>query len=373
MKLVTFSLVPAALAWESREALGKLLNELRQGQSMLQDVALTDDGATLGIATETMDKLTKALEAYPVAEKEQVTHIPRLGSRLVVWGEGLHLKGLSLVLDFLKQHDIPVNGIRKIDALEDADALGAVVVDLANAEYPDRATLATVGQSLGLDLNLLSQSAPVIDQPGLLLMDMDSTAIQIECIDEIAKLAGVGEQVAEVTELAMQGKLDFAESLRGRVATLEGSSESILADVAGSIPLTPGLEPLLKVLKDKGWKAAIVSGGFTYFTGKLERELGLDFTRANNLEIVDGTLTGKVQGDIVDAKVKAVTLNELQAKFGIADSQTVAAGDGANDLLMMDEAAMGVAFYAKPVVQAKAATGINYGGLEGVYYLLASD
>ncbi|RCU45344.1 phosphoserine phosphatase SerB [Corallincola luteus] len=204
-------------------------------------------------------------------------------------------------------------------------------------------------------------------------MDMDSTAIQIECIDEIAKLAGVGEQVAEVTELAMQGKLDFAESLRGRVATLKGANESILAEVAGAIPLTPGLEALLAVLKQHHWKVAIVSGGFTYFTSKLEQDLGLDFTRANTLEIIDGVLTGSVQGDIVDAAVKATTLNELRDEYGFTHRQTVAAGDGANDLLMMAEARMGVAFHAKPVVQAQAATGISLGGLEGIYYLLASD
>jgi phosphoserine phosphatase len=171
----------------------------------------------------------------------------------------------------------------------------------------------------------------------------------------------------------MQGKLDFAESLRGRVATLKGASDSILAKVAESIPLTAGLEAVISVLKQHQWRVAIVSGGFTYFTGKLERELGLDFTRANTLEIIDGQLTGSVIGDIVDAKVKAQTLNQLRDEYGLSQRQTVAAGDGANDLLMMAEAALGVAFCAKPVVQAQASTGINYAGLEGIYYLLASD
>ena len=214
------------------------------------------------------------------------------------------------------------------------------------------------------------EEAPSLASPGLLVMDMDSTTIEIECIDEIAKLAGVGEQVAAVTEEAMQGKLDFAESLNQRVATLEDAPESILADVAKDIPLMPGLITLIDALKAHSWRIAIASGGFTYFADHLKNTLQLDAARANTLEIVDGKLTGKVLGGIVDAQVKADVLQELAQEFNIAPTQTVAMGDGANDLVMMAAAHLGVAYKAKPLVLAKADSSISHSGLDCMLHWL---
>ncbi|TLU61705.1 phosphoserine phosphatase SerB [Thalassotalea litorea] len=214
-----------------------------------------------------------------------------------------------------------------------------------------------------LELALIEQ-APSLATPGLLVMDMDSTTIEIECIDEIAKLAGVGEEVAEVTERAMQGELDFAASLKQRVATLSGSSESILSEVASQLPLMPGLRPLLDLLKSHQWRIAVASGGFTYFTDYLQKELELDATQANVLEIVDGKLTGHVLGDITDAQVKADTLGRLATEFSIPTAQTVAMGDGANDLQMLAAAELGVAYKAKPVVLQQADCAINFSGLD---------
>ena len=230
--------------------------------------------------------------------------------------------------------------------------------------------LQQLAELLEADLNLITM-VPQLAQPGLLLMDMDSTAIQIECIDEIAKLAGVGEQVAAVTELAMQGKLDFSESLRGRVATLKDHSVTILEQVAAAIPITPGLPQLIAALHRRGWQVGIVSGGFTFFTERLKPLLGLDFTHANTLGIEGGRLSGIVIGEIVDAAVKARTLREWADSLGLEMRQTVAAGDGANDLKMLAAAGLGVAFHAKPVVRAQAAAAINSGGIEAIYYLLA--
>ena len=210
----------------------------------------------------------------------------------------------------------------------------------------------------------LVADAPSLKQPGLLVMDMDSTTIEIECIDEIAKLAGVGEQVAEVTELAMLGKLDFSQSLYQRVATLKDAPESILANVAKDMPLMAGLEALIEKLKAHNWKVAIASGGFTYFADHLKDMLSLDAAYANKLEIVDEKLTGKVLGDVVDANVKAQVLTKLQEEYQIADTQTVAMGDGANDLVMMAEAHLGVAYKAKPLVLAKADSSISHSGLD---------
>ena len=214
-------------------------------------------------------------------------------------------------------------------------------------------------------------NAPRLDKPGLLVMDMDSTTIEIECIDEIAVLAGVGEQVAEVTELAMQGKLDFSQSLHQRVGTLENSPESILADVAKNIPLMPGLETLITELKTHDWRIAIASGGFTYFADHLQELLKLDAVFANVLEIKDGILTGKVLGDVVDAQVKADCLAKLTEEYEIPHKQTIAMGDGANDLVMMEAAHLGVAFHAKPIVLKQADTTINHSGLDCLLHWLA--
>ena len=217
----------------------------------------------------------------------------------------------------------------------------------------------------------LIENAPKLSQAGVLVMDMDSTTIEIECIDEIAILAGVGEQVAAVTEQAMLGQLDFAESLHQRVATLEGSSENILAAVAKDIPLMDGLETLVAALKAHGWKIAIASGGFTYFADHLKELLALDAAHANTLEIINGKLTGKVLGAVVDAQAKADCLIYLQNKYNLPKEQTVAMGDGANDLVMMAAAHLGVAFHAKPLVLAKADSAINASGLDCLIHWLA--
>ncbi len=213
-------------------------------------------------------------------------------------------------------------------------------------------------------------NAPELAIPGLLVMDMDSTTIEIECIDEIAKLAGVGEQVSAVTERAMQGELDFAESLRERVGTLKGAPESILAQVADNLPLMPGLEVLIKELHKYQWKVAVASGGFTYFTEILKKQLNLDATQANVLEICNGRLTGKVVGDITDAQVKADTLLRLASEFNTAKGQTIAIGDGANDLAMLAVASLGVAYKAKPLVLQQAQTSINFSGLDCLLHWL---
>ena len=215
--------------------------------------------------------------------------------------------------------------------------------------------------------------APVLlKQPGVLVMDMDSTAIQIECIDEIAKLAGVGEQVAAVTARAMNGELDFAQSLRQRVATLKDAPESILKQVLDAVPLMPGLEALVAFLQQHQWQVVIASGGFTYFTEALKQRLQLTATFANQLEIIDGKLTGQVLGAVVDAQTKADVVQKIASQYQIPSSQTVAIGDGANDLPMLAVAALGVAFHAKPKVQAQAKAAIRQGSLLQLLYLLES-
>ena len=229
-----------------------------------------------------------------------------------------------------------------------------------------------IAHELALDIAPLNFHAS-LRQAGLLVMDMDSTAIQIECIDEIAKLAGTGEMVSAITERAMRGELDFSQSLRQRVATLKDAPESILQEVKQHLPLMPGLVETVKELKNHGWKVAIASGGFTYFTEVLQQKLGLDFIAANQFEIIDGKLTGNVQGAIVDAQYKAQTLQQLAQQFHIATENTVAIGDGANDLAMMQVADVGVAYHAKPKVQQLAQVIVNFTDLTALLCILSAN
>ena len=224
--------------------------------------------------------------------------------------------------------------------------------------------------SLQCDVNILP---PDFDphRVKLVISDMDSTFINIECVDEIADFANVKDKVSKVTEAAMRGELNFEESLTERVALLEGLDESALQKVYEQrLQLNPGAEKMLAGLKQNDIRFALVSGGFTFFTSRLKESYDLDYTLSNTLEIEDGKLTGKVVGSIVGAEAKAAFLLEKCEELGIEPNQTLAIGDGANDLKMMAEAGLGVAYKAKPKVQAEADCAINYSGLEGLLALL---
>ena len=204
----------------------------------------------------------------------------------------------------------------------------------------------------------------------LVVFDMDSTLINIECIDELADFAGRKAEVSAITEAAMRGELDYRESLKKRVAILEGLNAQVLARVFSErLLLNPGARELLEALQAANIHTALLSGGFTYFTERLRIELGLDFATSNELGIVSGKLTGKVVGEIVDARAKADMLLSLSNEFGLTQDQVMAVGDGANDLLMMAAAGTSVAYHAKPATQAKATHAINHGGLDSILTL----
>ncbi len=230
--------------------------------------------------------------------------------------------------------------------------------------------LTAMRSAADFDINLLPNGFDPA-QVKLLITDMDSTFVGIECIDEIADFANLKPQVAAITESAMRGEIDFETSLNKRVALLTDLNTSALQKVYDErLTLNPGAEQMLAVLKQKGIKIALVSGGFTFFTNRLKERCQLDFTHANVLEEVDGKLTGKVKGRIVGAEAKEAFLRKICGELNIELNQTVAMGDGANDLKMMKPAGLSIAYHAKPTVQAQADIAFNYCGLDGLLGLL---
>lgn len=233
-----------------------------------------------------------------------------------------------------------------------------------------QAELMQLSQGMGIDFSF-QRDDMYRRMRRLICFDMDSTLIQTECIDELAERAGVGDKVRAITERAMRGEIDFKESFTERVALLKGLDVSVMQDIAEHLPITEGVPRLMTVLKRCGYKIAILSGGFTYFGEYLQRKFGIDYVYANELEISeDGKLTGHYVGDIVDGKRKAELLKLIAQVEKVNLAQTIAVGDGANDLPMITEAGLGIAFHAKPRVQAGARQSINSLGLDGVLYFL---
>ncbi len=238
----------------------------------------------------------------------------------------------------------------------------------AQASLPDNVKDFCTAEKL--DITLVSDKH-TLAKIKLCVMDMDSTLITIECIDEIADMHGIKPQIAEITEAAMRGELDFAESLRKRVALLKGLDESALKRVIDErLKLSPGAVEWINTCKQHNIKTMLVSGGFDFFANHVQNLLGLDYAEANQLEIIEGKLTGNILGDIVDAQAKADKLNRVRLMLGLETSQVIAIGDGANDLKMMAEATAGIAYHAKPIVQAQATYSLNFSGLDGVIHLL---
>lgn len=277
---------------------------------------------------------------------------------LVLHGDGLGSQSIESLTDELRAEVETVAPDHRYARLSLATPLS---IDL----------LARLRQQHGFDINQLPAGFEPT-QMRLLLMDMDSTLISIECIDEIADFLDIKPQVAEITEAAMRGEIDFETSLKRRIALIHGLDDSALQHVYDErLQLNPGAERMLAGLKERGIKTALVSGGFTYFTERLQQRLGLDFTLANVLAFDSGgKLTGIANDVIVGAQRKADFLNELCALNNIQPHQVIAMGDGANDLLMMQQAGLSVAYHAKPKVQDQAMTALNHCGLDGVLSLL---
>jgi len=267
-------------------------------------------------------------------------------------------------------HDIPATHLDRLSGLSTATRIEQTATHTYRLhEAKPHDAIATFCHDNRLDYGFVRPSQHLAGF-GLVVMDMDSTLISIECIDEIADMVQLKPQIAAITESAMRGEIDFAESLHRRVALLEGLDESALQRVYDErLQLNPGAETMLTALKQHGIKTLLVSGGFMFFTERLKARLGLDYAHANTLEIVNGRLTGKVLGNIVDAQSKADWLVNTRNELGLKAEQVIAMGDGANDLKMMAQAGVSIAYHAKPVVRSQASYAFNFVGLDGLVNL----
>ena len=275
----------------------------------------------------------------------------------------------TLVLQAPTLDQARITELAALSGASDSRSVAANVVRLDGVDPARRELVLARAERLSVDANYVDSARRFADF-GLLVSDMDSTLITIECIDEIADMQGLKPQVAAITERSMRGELDFSESLKARVALLAGLPESALQRVYDErLQLMGGARELLVACREHGVKFMLVSGGFTYFTERLKAELNLDYCHANQLEIVDGKLTGRVVGDIVDGAAKRQLLIAQREALGLRAEQVIAMGDGANDLLMLAEAGVGVATHAKPVVRAQARFSLNHVGLDGIRHL----
>ncbi len=326
-------------------------------------------------------ELNVQIRFTPVSVKEYEAWVGRQGKNrwiVTILGRRLTARQIAAVTSIIADQNLNIDSIQRltgrIPLSEGEEAKTKACVEFSVRGNPNDANEM---QSLFMKLSAeedfdisLQQDTMYRRCRRLVCFDMDSTLIETEVIDELAERAGVGEKVKAITERAMRGEIDFDESFRERVALLKGLDESVMREIAENLPVTEGVSRMMEVLKRAGFKTAILSGGFTYFGNYLKQKFGIDYVYANELEILDGKLTGRYVGDIVNGRRKAELLRLLAQVENIDIAQTIAVGDGANDLPMLTTAGLGIAFHAKPKVKATAGQSISTIGLDGVLYFI---
>ncbi|MCK9505857.1 MAG: phosphoserine phosphatase SerB [Porticoccaceae bacterium] len=358
--------------------------------------AVIHDTLTLGILAEVptdpesspvlkdvlfqVHKLGMQVRFQPISEESYDHWVSQQGKPrhlITLLARRVKAEHIARVTSVTAAHDLNIDKINRLSGripLDHIDLHSKACVEFsvrgAPKDYNEfRSTLLELASEM--DVDIAYQEDNIFRRHRrLVVFDMDSTLIEAEVIDELAKEAGVGDQVGAITEAAMRGEIDFIESFTQRVALLKGLSADVLDGIAQKLPLTEGAEELISTLKKLGYKTAILSGGFEYFGRKIQQHLGIDYLFANQLEIENGAVTGRVTGTVVDGQRKAQLLRELAVKENISLEQVVAVGDGANDLPMLSIAGLGIAFRAKPIVKASAKQAISKLGLDGVLYLM---
>lgn len=358
--------------------------------------AVIHDTLTLGILAEVpsnaesspvfkdvlfqVHKLGMQVRFQPISEESYEHWVSQQGKPrhlITLLARRVKAEHIARVTSVTAAHDLNIDKINRLSGripLDHIDLHSKACVEFSVRGAPEdynqfRSTLLELASEM--DVDIAYQEDNIFRRHRrLVVFDMDSTLIEAEVIDELAKEAGVGDQVAAITEAAMRGELDFIESFTQRVALLKGLSADVLDGIARRLPLTEGAEELISTLKKLGYKTAILSGGFEYFGSKIQQHLGIDYLFANQLEIESGVVTGRVTGRVVDGQRKAELLRELAVRENISLEQVVAVGDGANDLPMLSIAGLGIAFRAKPIVKASAKQAISKLGLDGVLYLM---
>ena len=317
----------------------------------------------------------------PVSEEEYNCWVGRQGKSryiITILGRRVTAEQIGEVTKIVAENELNIDAIRRLTGrmpLEEVETeVGVSCIELSVRGTPKdknkmQAMFIELSSKLSIDISFQEENI-LRRTRRLICFDMDSTLIETEVIDELADRAGVGKEVREITESAMRGEIDFHESFTRRVALLKGLDVSVMKDIAENLPMTEGIERLMKTLKTVGFKIAILSGGFTYFGEYLKRRFGIDYVYANELEVVDGKLTGRYIGDIVDGKRKAELLRLLAQIENVNIAQTIAVGDGANDIPMLNTAGLGIAFHAKPKVKANTKQSISTIGLDGILYFL---
>lgn len=343
----------------------------------------TDENSSGFIMKELLFKASSlgvTIRFYPVPFDEYNEWVSMQGKNryiLTLLGRKLSAKQIAAVTRILAEQGLNIDAIKRLTGripLNEREAKTRACIEFSVRGTPKDKT-AMQGQLMKLSKELEMDFSFQLDNMyrrmrRLICFDMDSTLIETEVIDELAMKAGVGDQVKAITERAMRGEIDFTESFRERVALLKGLDESVMKEIAENLPITEGVDRLMYVLKKYGYKIAILSGGFTYFGQYLQKKYGIDYVYANELEIVDGKLTGRYLGDVVDGKRKAELLRLIAQVEKVDIAQTIAVGDGANDLPMLSIAGLGIAYHAKPKVVENAKQSINTIGIDGVLYFL---